>query len=75
MEQGRFLITRDEHGNTVATNGFSNVGLFSNVETTAVSRKVSLSPATTMLVRQHLRGPVALDQLETIIRQLAGTSK
>ena len=75
MEQGRFLITRDEHGNMVASNGFANVGLFSDVETKAVTAKVQLSPATTTLVRQHVRGPVALDQLESLIRQFAGASK
>jgi len=75
MEQGRFLITRDAHGNMMASNGFANVGLFSDVETKAVSAKVQLSPTTTTLVRQHVRGPVALDQLETVIRQFAGASK
>jgi hypothetical protein len=75
MEQGRFLITKDEHGNSLASNGFANVGLFSDVETKAVSAKVKLSVASIMLARQHVRGPVALDQLETIIRQFAGASK
>src|SRR4029077_2205366 len=75
MEQGRFLVTQDEHGKAVASNGFANVGLFSDVETNALKQKVVLSAATTTLVRQHVRGPVALDQLETVIRQFAGASK
>jgi len=75
MEQGRFLIMKDEHGKTVASNGFANVGLFAGVETNAVSTKVKLSPSATTLVRQHVRGPVPADQLETIIRQFAGASK
>lgn len=75
MEQGRFLITKDDHGNNLAANSFANVGLFADVETKALSAKVQLSPAATTIVRQHVRGPVALDQLETIIRQFAGTSK
>ncbi len=75
MEQGRFLVTQDEHGKAVASNGFANVGLFSDVETNALKQKVVLSAATTTLVRQHVRGTVALDQLETVIRQFAGASK
>jgi hypothetical protein len=75
MEQGRFLVTQDEHGKAVVSNGFANVGLFADVETNALKQKVALSAATTTLVRQHVRGPVALDQLETVIRQFAGASK
>jgi hypothetical protein len=75
MEQGRFVITKDEHGKSIATNGYANVGIFSNVETKAVSQKLQLSAAAITLVRMHSRGPVDLDQLENLIRQFAGTSK
>ena len=75
MEQGRFLITRDERGTPVTANGYSNAGLFSDLEAQASSKKIQLSPSTSMLVRQHIRGPVPLSQLETLIRQFAGTSK
>jgi hypothetical protein len=75
MEQGRFVITKDDHGKAVAANGYANVGLFNDVETRAINQKVQLSPSNTALVRQHLQGPVALDQLENLIRQFAGASK
>jgi hypothetical protein len=75
MEQGRFFISRDEHGNVVAANGYGNAGLFTNLEAQATERKIQLSPSISLLVRQHIRGPIPLLQLETLIRQFAGTSK
>ena len=69
LEQGRFEV-HFQKGKKVAVNGRGNVGLFDQVfERT--NRKVQLSPRAATLVRKRIAGPVAIEDLEDLIRTLA----
>jgi len=68
LEQGRFRIVQDKSGKFTASNGYGNVGLFTDVNLGSLK----LSPASLTLIAHHRQGPVGLTQLEEIIRQAAG---
>jgi hypothetical protein len=74
MDQGRFRIVRSAAG-VDAINGRGNAGLFQGVPELAARKKVQLSPRALTLARTHHGGPVALDQLEEVIRQFARSGK
>jgi hypothetical protein len=72
MEQGRFLIQRDKLGNQTAINGHSNAGLFRNLPEFATRRNIRFSPTVTRIMARHKQGPVPLQALEEVIKQMAG---
>ena len=73
LEQGRFQIVRDSQGRLVAVNGHGNAGLLSNMSADAQKRGIALSRSVSSLVAQQSSGPIALDDLTGLIRQLVGS--
>lgn len=71
LEQGRFRIGRDAAGREVAINGHGNAGLFRDLENQLTQKKVKLPPRFSALVREHPSGPIALDDLRDLTRELA----
>ena len=71
LQQGRFQITRNNKGETMAVNGNGNLRLFEATEQRAQVRGVKLSQRVTMMVRQSRPGPVTLADLEDAIRTFA----
>ncbi len=74
LAQGRFRIRRDPQGNERAVNGAGNAGLFRNFDTVVTERGLALTPGQDDLIKQQRAGPVTLDELESLIRTLAGTN-
>jgi hypothetical protein len=73
LEQGRFLISSDNQGQAVATNGRGNLHLFDATEQRAQTRGIKLSARATALVRKNAAGPVPLADLEETIRGFGRT--
>ncbi len=73
LEQGRFRILDDPAGNRVAVNGRSNAGLFRELAPQLKSKGVRLSPRLAAMVSEPAVGPVSLDDLHELIRQVAGS--
>lgn len=71
LEQGRFRISRDAEGREVAVNGHGNVGLWERMDTELKSERLTLSPRSAALLRQHPTGPIALNDLRDLTRDLA----
>ncbi len=71
LEQGRFRIRRDAAGRETATNGHGNAGLFRDLEKQLTQKKVTLPPRFSALVRQPPSGPIALDDLRDLTRELS----
>jgi hypothetical protein len=71
LEQGRFRISRDAEGQEVVVNGHGNVGLWERMDTELKSKRLTLSPRSTALLRQHPTGPIALNDLRDFTRDLA----
>jgi hypothetical protein len=72
LEQGRFRIERGADGREVAINGRGNAGLLLNVERSAARKGVPLSQGQARMAAEHRSGPIVLDELRSLIRQLAG---
>jgi hypothetical protein len=72
LEQGRFRITADSAGNLSAANGRNNFGLLNGVAARANSKGVRLTARAAALVLAPPQGPLALNDLRDLIRQLAG---
>ena len=70
LEQGRFRISRDAAGQESAVNGRGNAGLFRGLEQRLQSKRVNLGPRATALIQQQQAGPIALDDLRELTRQL-----
>jgi hypothetical protein len=71
LEQGRFRIQRDRSGREVATNGTGNLRLFERLGD-GPGKPAALTEQQSSLVARHRGGPVALDELEAMIRAYAG---
>lgn len=71
LTQGRFRVLTDAQGKKVAANGENNGGLFTQVKRDTKTR-TRLSASTARTVSGHESGPVPVEQLEEVIRQLAG---
>jgi len=71
LEQGRFRISRDAEGREVAVNGHGNVGLWERMDTELKSKRLTLSPRSAALLRQHPAGPITLNDLRDLTRDLA----
>ena len=74
LEQGRFRVTTDSAGRSFAINGRNNLGLFSDVASQATAKGIRLAPRTDALVSAPAPGPVVLDDLRDLIRQLVGAN-
>ncbi|HYD16620.1 MAG TPA: hypothetical protein VEB03_01305 [Candidatus Nanoarchaeia archaeon] len=70
MQQGRFLISRDESGTETAVNGIGNAGLFREVPVRVKQRSARISQQALRVAESHRRGPVRLEELEEIVRVL-----
>jgi hypothetical protein len=70
LEQGRFRISRDAAGRESAVNGRGNVGLLSGLAQRLQSKHLKLSPRATALIQQQEAGPIGLDDLRELTRQL-----
>jgi hypothetical protein len=75
IEQGRFRIVRDAAGHEAAVNGAGNRGLLRNLAPMLKQRKAQLSPELSARVKEERGGPIALDDLRELIRQLKGSAK
>jgi len=75
LEQGRFQIVTDASGSRVAVNGMNNAGLFRNIAKVAPKLDANLAgmPARQLLT-QHNSGPIAYDQLKSVIQTLVASS-
>ncbi len=74
MQQGRFQIERDRTGREVAVNGMNNVQLLAGLARSAESRGVGLTTKQLGLAAKHREGPVALNDLEAMIRAFAAAA-
>ena len=74
LEQGLFHLSTDTVGSVYATNGRNNVGLLSGVASRAAAKGIRLAPRAEALVSAPRQGPLALDDLLTLIRQLASVN-
>jgi hypothetical protein len=75
MDQGRFRIERDREGREMAVNGTGNLHLFDGVAAAADRKGVALTTSQASLVATHRGGPVALAELTSMIRTLAGDAQ
>jgi hypothetical protein len=74
LEQGRFRISRDAAGREVASNGYGNAGLFRDLSAQLKRKRVGVAPHLAALIEQHRAGPIALDDLRELTRQLNALS-
>jgi hypothetical protein len=70
MEQGRFRILRDASGRQTAVNGRGNAMLMKDLPVELARSGVALSPASSSLVAKHRLGPIPVDDLVRLIREL-----
>jgi hypothetical protein len=71
MEQGRFRVTRDIRGQAVAVNGRGNAFLMRGVPAELAKSGTTLSRDSSGLVDKHQKGPIPVDDLVRLIRELA----
>lgn len=74
LEQGRFRVLRDGEGRETAVNGHGNAGLFRDLDRQMARMRISLPPQLATLVKQHRSGPIPLDSLRDLIRQVGAVS-
>lgn len=70
MEQGRFRVVRDRLGRELAVNGHGNARLFDGLDAHVAKQGIVLSAATARMVASPSRGPVAVNDLSRLIREL-----
>lgn len=73
MEQGRFRIVRDESGRELAVNGRANTFLMRGVAGELAKSGTVLSQDATALVAKHQKGPIPVNDLMRLMRELART--
>ena len=71
LEQGRFRFSLDAQGNRLVSNGFNNGQLFRGMDPASNSKLQSLNVQARTMVTQHRSGPIAYDQLKSVIQALA----
>ena len=74
LGQGRFRILVDRQGREYALNGHANAGLFRQMSQRLKKSGRTLQPSLAQLADQHRSGPVQLDDLQNLIRTLAGNN-
>jgi len=70
VQQGRFEISSGPDGKARAINGFANAGLFRGMDSQLKAVRSQLSPKTVEMFDQQKSGPLALEDLKTLIRTL-----
>lgn len=70
LEQGRFRIIQQQ-GERYAVNGHGNAGLFRSLESRFAQKRVQLPPTLAAVVSQQRPGPLRLDDLKDLIRQVS----
>lgn len=70
LELGRFRIVEDPRGQKVALNSLSNAGLFQGMRTELRQRGIDPNASEDLLIEEHARGAVKLDDLTGLIRKL-----
>jgi hypothetical protein len=74
LDQGRFLISRDAMGREVASNGRGNAGLFRGLAEQLKSKRLKAAPHLSTLMSQQLPGPIQLQDLRDLVRNLDAAS-
>jgi hypothetical protein len=74
MEQGKFRVQRDGTGREVAVNGRGNALLMRGVAVDLAKSGTVLSQGANALVAKHQKGPIPVDDLVRLIRELARES-
>jgi len=72
IEQGRFRILRDSAGREVAINGAANRGLFVNLAAQLNKKGVRLSAEMSRVIAEQPTGPLRVDDLRQLLRELRG---
>jgi hypothetical protein len=75
MDQGRFLISRDAMGREVVVNGRGNAGLFRGLAGQLKRRRLKVAPHLSALVDQPLPGPLSLQDLRELVRDLSAPTR
>lgn len=70
MEQGRFRVVRDESGRELAVNGRANTFLMRGVAGELAKSGAVLSKDSSALVVKHQKGPIPVNDLVRLIREL-----
>lgn len=73
LDQGRFRVTRDNKGQSLAVNGRGNLRLFEAADQRAQASGIKLSARVSALAKQNSPGPVPLTDLEDAIRTFSRT--
>jgi hypothetical protein len=71
MEQGKFRVVHDGAGRALAVNGRSNAFLMRGVDTELAKGGRVLPEVSANLVSKHQQGPIPVDDLVRLIRDLA----
>ena len=74
MEQGKFRVLRDASGREVAVNGRGNAFLIAASPRNSRKAGSTLSQDASNLVIKHQKGPIPVDELIRLIRELARES-
>jgi hypothetical protein len=75
MEQGKFRVLRDASGRQVAVNGRGNAFLMRGVAAELAKSGATLSRDASSIVAKHQKGPIPVDDLASLIRELARGSR
>ena len=73
MEQGRFRVVRDGSGRELAVNGRANTFLMRGVAGELAKSGAVLSKDSSALVAKHQKGPIPVNDLVRLMRELART--
>jgi hypothetical protein len=74
LEQGRFQLSTDAAGKVYASNGRNNAGLLNGAAARAAEQGIRLAPRVAGIISAPPQGPMALDDLVTLIRQFASVN-
>ena len=73
FDQGRFRISRDAMGREVAANGRGNAGLFLGLTEQLKKKRWKVAPHLSALIERPTAGPIALQDLRELVRELSAT--
>ncbi len=73
LGQGRFHLRRTPEGKELALNEYANAALFRGVDKQLARRGIRLPPGLQQMVQDHRSGPLPMERLEKLIRELAGS--
>jgi hypothetical protein len=75
LQQGRFSLRTRADGKLEAVNGFSNGGLFREMDSQLAARGVRIQPEVRALLAQQKPGPAPLNELKTLIRSITTSTQ